>query len=111
MGRDAQGNVVKELEIYTFVTEGGSDETFNCLGAKSAWFVSTKPLEVKIPTVDAEGEITTTEKPLAVSAASGVVVDGAAGEAGHIASTVMPPFFVLTVGGSGASVSYCYITY
>ncbi len=111
MGRDALGNAVKELEIYTFTTAGGSDETFNCLGAKSAWFVSNKALEVKLPTVDAEGEITTTEKPFVVAAASGVIVDGAAGEAGHIASTVMPPFFVLTVGGSGASISYCYITY
>tara|TARA_R110000824_G_scaffold205341_1_gene390181 strand:- start:26 stop:382 length:357 start_codon:yes stop_codon:yes gene_type:complete len=111
MGRDAQGNAVKELEIYTFVTAGGSDETFDCHGAKSAWFMSNKALTVKLPTVDTEGEITTTEIPFVVAAASGVIVDGAASEAGHIASTVMPPFFVLTVGGSGASVSYCYITY
>ena len=111
MGRDALGNAVKELEIHSFTTAGGSDETFNCHGAKSAWFVSNKSLTVKLPTVDAEGEITTTEKPFVVAAASGVIVSGAAGEAGHIASTVMPPFFVLTVGGSGASVSYCYITY
>ena len=100
MGRDAQGNSVKELEIYSFVTAGGSDETFDCHGAKSAWFMSNKTLTVKLPTVDTEGEITTSEIPFVVAAASGVIV-----------STVMPPFFVLTVGGSGASTSYCYITY
>jgi hypothetical protein len=111
MGRDALGNAVKELEIYTFVTAGGSDETFNCLGAKSAWFMSNKALTVKLPTVDVNGDITATETPFMVSNAAGVVVSPDANTAGHIADTVMPPFFVLAVGGSGASVSYCYITY
>lgn len=111
MGRDALGNAVKELEIYTFTTAGGSDETFNCHGAKSAWFMSDKALTVKLPSVDGSGDITTSEIPFMVANAAGVVVSPDAAKAGHIASTVMPPFFVLTVGGSGASVSYCYITY
>ena len=118
MGRDALGNAVKELEIYAFQTAGGSDEVFKCHGARSATFMSTKSLTVKLPSVNyldpdalTYGEVTTSELEFTVSAASGVIVNGAAGEAGHIASTVMPPFFVLTVGGSGASVSYCYITY
>jgi len=111
MGRDAHGNAVKKLEIYTFTTAGGSDETFKCQGAKSAWFFSDKALTVKIPSVDGSGDITTSEAPVMVAGAAGVVVSPDANKAGHITSTVMPPFFVLTVGGSGASVSYCYITY
>lgn len=111
MGLDAQGNHVKKTEIYTFVTAGGSDETFVCQDAKSAVFMSDKTLTVKIPTVDTEGEITATEVAMEVGSASGVVVSSAIGKAGHIGSTMMPPFFVLTVGGSGASTSYCYISY
>ena len=118
MGRDAQGNNVKELEIYAFQTAGGSDEVFECHGARSATFMSNKQLTVKLPSVnyadpDAAnyGEITTSELEFTVAAASGVIVSPSANEVGHIASTVMPPFFVLTIAGSGASVSYCYITY
>lgn len=110
MGRDALGNAIKVREVYTFTT-AGADEVFSCEGAKSAMFSSAESMTVKIPKPDAEGELTASENVIATVTDNGLIVNSGEGTMGYISESVMPPFFVLTVAGTGTAAGFCYINY
>ena len=89
-------------------TGDGDSNIIDVAGASSVVIISNTVLTIKVPTIDTDGEFTTTE---AAIVDSDLHKNPTASKAGFIAGNVMPPALVLTNASGGASTAYVYVTW
>ena len=90
-------------------------------GASSVTILTNKAMTIKVPTIDTEGDYTTTETPYSYSgtaanadndaSTTNMHAEIAAGKAGWISGSVMPPAIVLANGASAVATVYIYIVW
>jgi len=89
-------------------TGDGDSNIIDVAGASSVVIISNTVLTIKVPTIDTDGEFTTTE---AAIVDSDLHKNPTASKAGFIAGNVMPPALVLTNASGGESTAYVYVTW
>ena len=91
------------------------------IGASSVTILTNKALTIKVPTIDTDGDYTTTEIAYSYSSTAADADNDAsttnmhatiaAGKAGWISGSVMPPAIVLANGASAVATVYIYIVW
>ena len=96
-------------QYYKVAFSGDGDSNIlDVAGASSVIIISSTVLTIKVPTIDDNGDFTTTE---AAIVASDLHKNPTASQAGFISGDVMPPALVLTNASGGTSTAYVYITW
>jgi|TARA_Y100000296_G_C4977150_1_gene158793 hypothetical protein len=99
--------VTKQLYSLT-LANGAQSDVIDSTGASSVFIVSNKVLTIKVPTIDSNGDYTTTE---AAIVDSDLHKNPTAAKAGFIAGNVMPPAFTLDNGSGAEATVYIYIVW